>query len=143
MRQLERVFVALGSNLGEREAHLAHARARLAVLPHTHLVAASAIEETAPLGPVTQGPFLNQMVLLLTGLEPAELLDHCLAIESERGRERHERWGPRTLDLDIIRFGVRTVQEPGLVIPHPELPHRDFWQRELAELDALVTTSHD
>ena len=143
MRQLERVFVALGSNLGEREAHLAHARARLAVLPHTHLVAASAIEETAPLGPVAQGPFLNQMVLLLTGLEPAELLDRCLAIESERGRERHERWGPRTLDLDIVRFGVRTVQEPGLVIPHPELPHRDFWQRELAELDALVTTAHD
>jgi 2-amino-4-hydroxy-6-hydroxymethyldihydropteridine diphosphokinase len=136
-------IVALGSNLGEREAHLAHARARLAVLPHTHLVAASAIEETAPLGPVAQGPFLNQMVLLLTGLEPAELLDRCLAIESERGRERHERWGPRTLDLDIVRFGVRTVQEPGLVIPHPELPHRDFWQRELAELDALVTTAHD
>ncbi len=143
MRQLERVFVALGSNLGEREAHLAHARARLAGLPHTHLVAASAIEETAPLGPVAQGPFLNQMVLLLTGLEPAELLVHCLAIESERGRERHERWGPRTLDLDIVRFGVRTVQEPGLVIPHPELPRRDFWQRELAELDALVTTAHD
>lgn len=143
MRQLERVFVALGSNLGEREAHLAHARARLAVLPHTHLVAASAIAETAPLGPAAQGPFLNQMVLLLTGLEPAELLGHCLAIESERGRERHERWGPRTLDLDIVRFGVRTVQEPGLVIPHPELPHRDFWQRELAELDALVTTTHD
>jgi len=143
MRQLERVFVALGSNLGEREAHLAHARARLAGLPHTHLVAASAIEETAPLGPVAQSPFLNQMVLLLTGLEPAELLVHCLAIESERGRERHERWGPRTLDLDIVRFGVRTVQEPGLVIPHPELPRREFWQRELAELDALVTTAHD
>lgn len=143
MRQLERVFVALGSNLGEREAHLAHARARLATLPHTHLVAASQIEETAPLGPVAQPPYLNQMVLLLTALSPAELLAQCLSIEGERGRERLERWGPRTLDLDIVRFGERTIQEPGLVIPHPELRRRDFWQRELAELDALVTSSHD
>lgn len=143
MRQLERVFVALGSNLGEREAHLAHARARLATLPHTHLVAASQIEETAPLGPVAQPPYLNQMVLLLTALSPAELLAQCLSIEGERGRERLERWGPRTLDLDLVRFGERIIQEPGLVIPHPELRRRDFWQRELAELDALVTSSHD
>lgn len=140
MRQLERAYVALGSNVGEREAHLAHARARLATLPHTHLIAASQVEETAPLGPVAQGPYLNQMTLLLTALSPAELLSHCLAIEGERGRERGERWGPRTLDLDIVRFGDRSIQEPGLVIPHPELPHRDFWQRELAELDALVTS---
>jgi 2-amino-4-hydroxy-6-hydroxymethyldihydropteridine diphosphokinase len=143
MRQLERVFVALGSNVGDREAHLAFARAKLARVPHTHLVAASQIEETAPLGPVAQPPFLNQMVLLLTALSPAELLGQCLAIEAERGRERGERWGPRTLDLDLVRFGERAIQEPGLVLPHPELPHRDFWQRELAELDALVTSSHD
>lgn len=143
MRQLERVFVALGSNVGDREAHLAHARARLSALPHTHLVAVSQVAETAPIGPVPQGSYLNQMALLLTALSPTELLAHCLGIERERGRERDERWGPRTLDLDIVRFGDRTVQEPGLVIPHPELPHRDFWQRELAELDALVTSSHD
>ena len=143
MRQLERVFVALGSNVGDREAHLAFARAKLATVPHTHLVAASQIEETAPLGPVVQPPYFNQMGLLLTALSPAELLGQCLAIEAERGRERGERWGPRTLDLDIVRFGERAIQEPGLVIPHPELPHRDFWQRELAELDALVTSSHE
>ncbi len=143
MRQLERVFVALGSNMGDREAHLGHARAKLATLPHTHLVATSRVEETAPLGEAAQAPYLNQMVLLLTALEPAELLTHCVTIEAERGRERRERWGPRTLDIDIVRFGDRTVQEPGLAIPHPELPNRDFWQRELAELDALVTTSHD
>jgi len=146
MRQLERVFVALGSNVGDREAHLAHARAKLATLPHTHLVATSRVEETAPLGPAAQARYLNQMVLLLTALEPAELLTHSRAIEAERGREHREhreRWGPRTLDLDIVRFGGRTVQEPGLVIPHPELPNRDFWQRELAELDALVAISHD
>ena len=143
MRQLERVYVALGSNLGDREAHLAHARLRLSTLPHTNLVAASSIEETAPLGPIAQGPYLNQMVLLLTALQPEELLRQCLAIEAEQGRERGERWGPRTLDLDIVRFGGRVVRLPGLTIPHPELGARDFWQRELAELDALLPTRHD
>ena len=132
----ERVFVALGSNVGDRAAHLAHARERLAALPGTHLVAASRVEETAPLGPVTQGPYLNQMVGLETTLTPRALMAACRAIELERGRERRERWGPRTLDLDIVRFGGRVVDEPGLTIPHPELPRRDFWLRELAELEA-------
>ena len=143
MRQLERAYVALGSNVGNREQHLAHARLRLSTLPHTKLVAASSVEETAPLGPVAQGPYLNQMVLLLTALDPAELLAHCRTIEHEQGRERRERWGPRTLDLDIVRFGERTVDLPDLAIPHPELPNRDFWQRELAELDAFAPVHHD
>jgi 2-amino-4-hydroxy-6-hydroxymethyldihydropteridine diphosphokinase len=134
--------VALGSNVGDRAAHLAYARARLAALPRTRLLKHSRIEETAPLGPVPQGPYLNQMVLLETELAPAELLAHLHAIEAERGRERRVRWGPRTLDLDIVRFGDRAVREPGLTIPHPELPHRDFWQRELAELDALSEPAH-
>ena len=133
--------MALGSNLGDRESHLAFARARLAGLPDTRLLAVSRVEETAPLGP-PQGPYLNQMVLLETGLAPGELLAHCRTIERARGRERIERWGPRTLDLDIVRFGERTVREPDLIVPHPELPHRDFWQRELAELEALVP-GHD
>ena len=128
--------MALGSNVGDREAHLAHARARLGALPHTRWLKSSRVEETAPLGPVPQGPYLNQMVLLETELEPAELLAHLHAIERERGRVRGARWGPRTLDLDIVRFGDRVVRDPTLTIPHPELANRDFWQRELAELDA-------
>jgi 2-amino-4-hydroxy-6-hydroxymethyldihydropteridine diphosphokinase len=135
MRQLERVYVALGSNVGDREAHLAHARHRLSSLPHTRLVAISAVEETAPLGPAGQAPYLNQMVLVLTALEPSELLAHCRTIEEEEGRRRTEHWGPRTLDLDIVRFGERSVQLPDLTIPHPELPNRDFWQRELVQID--------
>jgi len=131
----ERAYIALGSNVGDRNAHLAHARARLAALPKTRLVGVSSVEETAPLGPVAQPPYLNQMVLLETGLPPADLLAHCRAIEAERGRERGARWGPRTLDLDIVRYGARIVREPDLMIPHPELPNRDFWQREIAELD--------
>jgi len=132
----ERVYVALGSNVGDRAAHLAHARARLARLRGTRLLRASTVEETAPLGPVPQGPYLNQMVLLETTLAPRELLEQLHAIEAERGRVRSVRWGPRTLDLDIVRYGDRAVREPELTIPHPELEHRDFWLREIAELDA-------
>jgi 2-amino-4-hydroxy-6-hydroxymethyldihydropteridine diphosphokinase len=132
----EQAYVALGSNVGDREAHLAYARARLAALPRTRLVRQSRVEETAPLGPVPQGPYLNQMVLLDTELEPGALLVHLRGIESERGRLRQERWGPRTLDLDIVRYGDRAVRDPELTIPHPELPNRDFWVREIAELEA-------
>ena len=128
--------MALGSNVGDREAHLAHARARLGALPRTRWLKSSRVEETAPLGPVPQGPYLNQMVLLETELEPAELLAHLHAIERERGRVRGARWGPRTLDLDVVKFGDRVVRDAALTIPHPELAHRAFWQRELAELDA-------
>ena len=128
--------MALGSNLGVREDYLAAARAGLAALPDTSLLRASSIEETAPLGDMDQPPYLNQMVLLETRLDPRRLLDECQRIERAAGRVRTsgERWAPRTLDLDIVLFGDRLVSEPGLTIPHPGLPWRDFWQRELAEL---------
>jgi 2-amino-4-hydroxy-6-hydroxymethyldihydropteridine diphosphokinase len=130
----EQVFVALGSNLGERAEHLAAARDAIGRLPETRLVAASSIEETAPLAGMRQPPYLNQMVLVETDLHPHELLLALQRIERERGRVRAERWGPRTLDLDIVKFGDRRIDDPDLVVPHPELPNRDFWQRELAEL---------
>jgi 3-methyl-2-oxobutanoate hydroxymethyltransferase len=95
------------------------------------------VEETAPLGGMAQPPYLNQMVLLETTLAPRELLQACQAIEAAEGRRRAEHWGARTLDLDIVRYGRRRVAEPGLIIPHPELPNRDFWQRELAELEPM------
>jgi 2-amino-4-hydroxy-6-hydroxymethyldihydropteridine diphosphokinase len=132
----EPAFVALGSNLGERELHLAAARDALAALPRTTLAAASTIEETLPLGGARQPSYLNQMVRLETGLTPRELLLACQAIERAAGRERRERWASRTLDLDIVLFGDRTISEPDLAIPHPGLAQRDFWRRELAELRA-------
>lgn len=138
MPPTEWAFIALGSNVGDRVAHLAHARARLAALPQSELVAASAVEETAPLGPGDQPPYLNQMVLLHTALTPHALLRHCIAIERERGRVRGARWGPRTLDLDIVRYGETRIESRALTVPHPELPWRPFWQRELAELEAHV-----
>jgi 2-amino-4-hydroxy-6-hydroxymethyldihydropteridine diphosphokinase len=127
-------YIALGSNLGDRDAHLAAARAAIAALPRTTVLAASAVEETAPLGPVAQGPFLNQMVAVETELAPRELLAALQRIEHAAGRERGVRWGPRTLDLDIVLYERQRVSEPGLVVPHPELPRRDFWRRELEEI---------
>jgi 2-amino-4-hydroxy-6-hydroxymethyldihydropteridine diphosphokinase len=132
----ETVYVALGSNLGDREAHLSAARAALAALPDTRILAASSVEETQPLGGKQQPPYLNQMVLLETRLEPRALLRSLQEIERNEGRVRSEHWGSRTLDLDIVRFGNRQVAEPDLIIPHPELSNRDFWRRELAEIEA-------
>ena len=132
------VFVALGSNLGDRAAHLALARNRLASLPATRVVATSAIEQTDPLGGVDQPAYLNQMVLLETGLTPHELLDACLDIEREAGRTRAERWASRTLDLDIVQFGDRTIADDRLTVPHPGLAERVFWQHEMAELASHV-----
>ena len=134
--QREPVYIALGSNLGDRNAHLRAAREKLARLPESALVAVSSIEETAPLGGMQQPPYLNQMILLETSLEPRALLAALQEIERSEGRTRTDRWGARTLDLDIVRFGRRHVREPGLIIPHPELANRDFWRRELAEIEA-------
>ena len=132
----EPVYIALGSNLGDRSAHLAAARTALGALPGTRVLAASAIEETAPLGDKPQPAYLNQMVLVETSLDPHALLEACHAIEDAQGRVRAEHWGSRTIDLDIVRFGARRVNEPDLIIPHPGLAHRDFWRREMAELEA-------
>ena len=130
----EWAFVSLGSNLGDRAQHLAFGREHLAALPATTLIAHSPIEETEPLGPVPQGPFFNQMVLLETDLDAPDLLARCHEIEDHCGRTRAVRWGPRTLDLDIVRVGDLRIDDPALTIPHPELPNRPFWLRQLAEL---------
>lgn len=143
MNPRERVYIALGSNLGDRERHLARAREALAKLPLTTLLAVSGIEETAPLGPEGQGPYLNQMVLAETALDPGRFLKQLHRIEDENGRVRGERWGPRTLDLDIVRFGTRRLRDTDLRLPHPELPHRDWWHRQIEEVDGLAPARKD
>lgn len=127
-------YIALGSNLGDRAAHLALGRERIAALPGSRLLGTSRVEETAPLGDVPQGPYLNQMVAVETALPADVLLEALHAIEREAGRERRVRWGPRTLDLDIVLIEGETRDDGRLVLPHPALQDRDFWQRELAEL---------
>ena len=130
----ERAYVALGSNLGDRAAHLGRARVALTLLPSTRLVAVSSIEETAPLGAMAQPPYLNQMVALDTTLAPELLLAALHTIERAQGRIRGARWGPRTIDLDLVRYGERRIHTRTLTLPHPGIASRAFWQRELAEL---------
>jgi len=127
-------YIALGSNLGDRHAHLRVARERISALPGTRIIRESDVEETAPIGPIAQDAFLNQMIAIETALEPRALLRELQGIERAAGRVRSERWGPRTLDLDIVLVEGWSISEPGLTVPHPELPARDFWQRELAQV---------
>lgn len=138
MNPRERVYVALGSNLGDRREYLARARGAMAKLPLTTVLGESRIEETEPVGPPGQGPYLNQMLLLETALDPGRFLKLLHKIEDDSGRSRETRWGPRTLDLDIVRFGTRRLRDHELRIPHPELPNRAWWQREIEELDQTV-----
>ena len=130
-----RAYVALGSNLGDRAGRLAAAREALGSLPATRVVAASTVEETPPLGGMDQPPYLNQMLLVETELSARDLLESCLEIERAAGRVRSGRWEPRSLDIDLVRYGDQHIAEPGLTVPHPGLPERDFWQREVAELE--------
>lgn len=130
----EIAYVALGSNVWDRDGHLSRARRRIAALPRTRIVAESAIEETEPLGPPGQGNYLNQMVAVETDLPPLDLLSELQKIENAAGRSRGQRWGPRTLDLDIVRYGDTQMSTPALTLPHPQLSNRDFWQRELAQV---------
>ena len=134
----EIAFIALGANLGDRGANLAAARAALSILSGVQFLAASRVEETIPLGGLVQGPYLNQMVAVSTTLEPHALMARLQGIERGLGRIRTQRWGARTIDLDIVRHGERTLVSPTLVLPHPGLPHRAFWQREVKELEHLL-----
>lgn len=134
MAEREVAYIALGSNVGEREAFLRTARRAIASLRATRCLAETPVEETEAIGPVAQGPFLNQMIAVETELTPSDLLRELQEIERRAGRVRAERWGPRTLDLDIVMVEGREVDEPDLVLPHPELPNRGFWLRELAQL---------
>jgi 2-amino-4-hydroxy-6-hydroxymethyldihydropteridine diphosphokinase len=128
------VCVALGSNLGDREAHLAAAIADLRAHPEIRIAAVSAVYETDPVGPPPQGPYLNAVVRLRTALGPRALLALLLAIEAARGRQRGERWGARSLDLDLLLYGTLVIDEPGLRVPHPHLHERAFVLEPLCDV---------
>jgi 2-amino-4-hydroxy-6-hydroxymethyldihydropteridine diphosphokinase len=127
-----RIAVALGSNLGDRKAHLERAGQELEQRIGD-VVASSSLWETAPVGGPEQGTYLNAVVVMDTDLAPRTVLDELLAIERLHGRERRERWGPRTLDLDLLLYGDRVVDSPGLTIPHPRLTERRFVLEPLLE----------
>jgi 2-amino-4-hydroxy-6-hydroxymethyldihydropteridine diphosphokinase len=129
-------FVGIGSNLGEPEGQIAAALDRLAAEEGVELVAVSALRETEPVGYLEQPNFLNGAVRIETGLSARELLQRLLAIETRLGRVRGEgpRFGPRTIDLDLLVYGDERIDEPGLIVPHPRLAERRFALEPLAEL---------
>ncbi|UOQ96557.1 2-amino-4-hydroxy-6-hydroxymethyldihydropteridine diphosphokinase [Hymenobacter sp. 5317J-9] len=130
-------YLLLGSNLGDRAALLATAREQLAASAG-EIVAASALYETAAWGREDQPAFLNQALALRTALPAQELLALCLATEQRAGRQRLERWGSRTLDVDILLYGHEIIDAPALTVPHPRLAERRFALVPLAEIGGAV-----
>lgn len=130
-----RAFVAFGSNLGRRARTIALALEALGRLPATAVVACSRLYESAPVGPGAQGPYLNGVVEIRTGLAPRVLLESLLEIEAGAGRRRDGRRNrARTLDLDLLAYGRLRIREPGLEVPHPRLVERPFVLEPLREL---------
>ena len=137
---MPRAYVGLGANLGEREGALRAAVAALDATEGVQVVAVSAFRETDPVGYLDQPRFLNGAAAVDTTLAPRELLDALLAVERSLGRIREgPRFGPRTIDLDLLLYGQESLEEPGLTVPHPRLHERRFALEPLAELKpALV-----
>ncbi|KRW59242.1 2-amino-4-hydroxy-6-hydroxymethyldihydropteridine diphosphokinase [Pseudomonas sp. TTU2014-080ASC] len=134
---MERVYIGLGSNLETPLEQLRSALSALAELPQTQLSGQSSFYISDPLGPADQPRYVNAVAALDTELSPLQLLDALQTIEQNQGRVRKaERWGPRTLDLDILLFGERQLNEPRLVVPHYHIHARAFVLYPLAELAA-------
>lgn len=133
-------FIALGSNLDDPPAHIHRALEALAGLPATRLVRRSSLYRNPPAGYLDQPDFVNAVAQIETRLGPRALLDALLALEQAHGRVRDRPDGPRTLDLDVLLYGGRSVREPGLTIPHPRMLERAFVLVPLAEIapDAMV-----
>lgn len=128
------VIISLGSNIGDRRAHLSYALTRLQATPGLKLDRLSSLYETEPWGNTEQAKYLNAVAAFKTRLEPISMLDLCQAIEAERGRSREVKWGPRTLDLDLISYDQLVMETERLILPHPRYPEREFVTIPLAEI---------
>jgi len=132
---MTRVYIALGSNLASPLSQVTAAIDALGAIPDSQIVAVSGFYRTPPLGPQDQPDYLNAAVALETSLAPEALLDHTQRIELDQGRVRKaERWGPRTLDLDIMLFGDETIATPRLTVPHYDMKNRGFMLWPLFEI---------
>ena len=139
MTEPTRAYVGLGANLGDRSAMLRAALEQLDAEPGVRVVAVSTVRETEPVGYLDQPQFLNAAAAIDTDLPPRELLDRLLGIERRLGRTREgPRFGPRTIDLDLLLYGDERVDEPGLAVPHPRLHERLFVLEPLSDLDATL-----
>ncbi len=128
------VYIALGSNLGDREKNLLKAVELIGSCQGVEITRVSHIYETEPVGYEEQGPFLNMVLAAGTNLEPLELLEKLQEIENSMGRKRTVRWGPRTIDLDILLYGCTEVNLPSLTLPHPRMWERAFVLVPLREI---------
>lgn len=131
---MQRAFIGLGSNLDDPVRQVRSALAELADLPRTRLLRHSSLYRSPPMGPSGQPDYVNAVALLETALEPIELLDALQAIEAAHGRRRELRWGPRTLDLDLLIYGELCLDHPRLLLPHPGIGERAFVLVPLAEV---------
>jgi 2-amino-4-hydroxy-6-hydroxymethyldihydropteridine diphosphokinase len=131
---MPRAFVALGSNLGDRERNITEAIERMG-RRGIKVIKMSSVVETEPYGYKEQDKFLNAACLVGTELSPVELLDVLLEVEKEMGRERKIRWGPRNIDLDLIFYEDRIIIEEHLIVPHPDAHNRAFVMGPIAEID--------
>ena len=140
MREAVRAVVALGSNMDDPREQVRRGFDEIAALPETRLLAKSPLYRTAPVGYLEQPPFVNACALVETSLAPRALLDRLIELERRHGRVRAIRNGPRTLDLDIVVYGDRSVDEPGLTIPHPRAHERAFVLQPLVDVwpDAVI-----
>jgi 2-amino-4-hydroxy-6-hydroxymethyldihydropteridine diphosphokinase len=129
-------YLGIGSNLGDRVANLQLAVDGLASTPGVEVVAVSPVYETAPVGGPSQPDYLNAVVAVDTACSPRDLLEVAHRLESEAGRVRDVRWGPRTLDIDVLLVGEARVDDPDLVVPHPRMKERAFVVVPMADLDA-------
>lgn len=127
-------YIGIGSNLGDRRRNCTAAVAALGRVPGVRVTRVSAWRETAPVGPVPQGDFINGVAEVATTLDAPGLLAACLSIERAMGRERTVPRGPRAIDLDLLLFGDRVLAAPGLAVPHPEMTRRRFVLEPLAEI---------
>jgi len=133
-----KAFIGLGSNLGDREANLRQALEHLALAPETAVVRASSLYDTEPVGALDQPHFLNAVAQVETQLTPRQLLWNLMLIERRLGRVRTQRWGPRTLDLDLLLYEDLVIDEDDLQVPHPELTKRSFVLVPLVELEPML-----
>ena len=134
------VFVGIGSNMNDPQAKLLSAVRRLKQLPQTEFCSVSSLYHSPPMGPQDQADYINAVAMLQTTLAPLPMLDALQAIETEHGRVRKgQRWGPRTLDLDILLFGEKVINLPRLIVPHPGLHERAFVLYPLYEIKPELT----
>ncbi len=136
----EAVFVGLGSNLGERLENILQALEFIQGMPLTKILDYSSVYETAPVGYRAQGNFLNQVIQITTGQTPVSFLEKSLVIEKKLGRRRRIKWGPRTLDVDLLFWGNLVVQTDALVLPHPQIESRRFVLEPLCEIAPQFVT---